>query len=80
MKNGFLEEVTYRFTKEGNTNGSTAEIEELIITVESVTEAVNDGGGFMTIKTSTGWSIEDPQDFMELLEIVKRGVSSDPNF
>jgi len=71
----FLEDITYTFSQEGNTNGTTSETEELKITVEATNESIIKQGGFYVIRTK-GWSFNDPADLAELLAHVDQGVSA----
>lgn len=65
--------VTYEFYQEGNTDGTTAETEELIVEVESIGDIEQDGGYFV-LKTSTGWSVNDSDELVDIIKRVKRGV------
>jgi hypothetical protein len=79
LREYLLDSITYNFIQEGNTNGSTVsstEDEKLSITVESVDESIEKGGGFLIIRTETGWSVNDSKEFYELLKLVESGVSS----
>lgn len=65
--------ITYEFYQEGNTDGTTAETEELIVEVESIGDIEQDGGYFV-LKTSTGWSVNDSDELVDIIKRVKRGV------
>jgi hypothetical protein len=73
-----LNSIVYNFTQEGNTNGSTVgthDDEELSITVEAALGSIDTDGGFLIIRTSTGWSINDAKEFYELLKLTENGVT-----
>lgn len=65
--------ITYEFYQEGNTDGTTAETEELIVEVESIGDIEQDGGYFV-LKTSTGWSVNDSDELVDIIKRVKQGV------
>ena len=71
MDKPILTDVTYTFIQEGNTDGTTAETEELIIKVEGCMNIL-DSGGYLVLKTSTGWSVNDSSELIEILEIVEK--------
>ena len=64
--NCIIESVNVQFSQEGNTLGTTSEIEILDITAESPSE-----DGFIVLKSETGWSIDDISELVELIEKVK---------
>jgi hypothetical protein len=74
----FLNSIVYKFNQEGNSNESTVESNEdetMTITVESSRGSIDTNGGFLTIRTSTGWSINDAKEFYDLLKLVENGVT-----
>ena len=72
MDKPFLTEVIFKFQQNCNTNGSTnPDGEELEITLESVNSSLDKVGGFYTIRTTTGWSINDLDDMKRIVEIIK---------
>ena len=73
-----LEKITYLFSQEGNGNGSTEEYEELEISVEGSCECVSEHGGFLVIRSGTGWSINDASELIDVLKLVEQGVGSKP--
>lgn len=72
-----LGKIIYEFTQEGNTDGTTDEFEELSIEVQGCATSIEQGGGYHVIRTKTGWSYDDPQDFMDILVLISKGVPSD---
>lgn len=77
MDDVFLNKITYEFSQEGNYNGTTAEDEVLIVEVESAHSSISKDGGFLTLRTSTGWSINNSEELLELLKVVEKGVPSE---
>lgn len=73
MDKPILGKITYEFSQEGNTDGTTAEYEELNIEVEGCFDILKEGG-YMVIRTKTGWSINNPEEFTSLLALVNAGV------
>lgn len=73
MREPVLCKITYEFYQDGNTDGTTAETEELIIEVESIGD-IEKNGGYFVLKTPTGWSIEDSDELVDIIKRVKRGV------
>ncbi len=70
-----LDRIIYSFIQEGNTLGTTKETEELTITVEAPLGDIRKEGGFLVIKSSTGWSMNEPREFLSILNTAKQGVS-----
>lgn len=77
MEQIWLNKIIYTFSQEGNTNGTTADYEELIVEVECPIGSIVEKGGYLVLRTSTGWSINDSEELMELLKLVEKGVSSE---
>lgn len=65
--------ITYEFYQEGNTDGTTAETEELIVEVESVGD-IEKVGGYFVLRTPTGWSINDSYEIVEVIDRIKKGI------
>ena len=73
MEEVYLEEAKFKFNQECNTNGSTGkgdDSEEIEITMESACGPLDKDGGFYVIRTN-GWSINSPQDLLDLFEKIK---------
>jgi hypothetical protein len=70
MENPLLQYVKFYFTQEGNTDGTTDDVEELIVEVEGL-DILGDGG-YIVLRTSTGWSINEREDLNYIFEQVKR--------
>ena len=68
-----LDKVIYQFTQDGNTMGSTDDVEELTIECESSTGNLDSDDQFYVIRTSTGWSIDNAQ---ELVDLIYRVIST----
>jgi len=77
MDDIFLNKITYEFSQEGNTNGTTDDDEILIVEVESSYANIAKSGGFLTLRTNTGWSINNSNELLELLKAVEKGVPSE---
>jgi hypothetical protein len=75
MDEAMLDKVTFVFSQECNTNGTTHtegydDYEELIVKIESVTDSLLNEAGFLVLRTPTGWSINDPKELTNLLNQV----------
>lgn len=70
MENPLLHYVKFCFTQEGNTDGTTNDVEELIVEVEGL-DILKDGG-YVVLRTSTGWSINELEDLNYIFEQVKK--------
>lgn len=70
MENPLLQYVKFYFTQEGNTDGTTNDVEELIVEVEGL-DILKDGG-YIVLRTSTGWSINEGEDLNYIFEQVKK--------
>lgn len=66
-----LYKVTYSFYQEGNTDGTTDETEELIVEVEGVFDVIEEGG-YMVMRTSTGWSISNKEELNYIFDIISK--------
>ena len=73
MNKPVLNKASLEFYQEGNCLGSTSETEEIIIDLEG--DDVGNGNFFYTIKTPTGWSIDDTDEFIDLMNRVKQIIS-----
>ena len=65
MKELSLSSVVFEFCQEGNTLGTTEE--EEVISVKCEYQLPGDEP-FFTVKTETGWSIDDPKELVGLLK------------
>ncbi len=68
-----LDTAIFTFLQETNTNGTTGksnEDEKLTITMESGCGGLDEDGGFYVLRTE-GWSINEPEDLLELFEQMK---------
>ena len=70
-----LDKIIYQFTQDGNTMGSTDDVEEITIECESSTGNLDSDDQFYVIRTSTGWSIDNAQEFVDLLNRVKSAIN-----
>lgn len=73
--NLWLHKITYEFSQEGNTDGTTEEMEELTVEIQSCTGSIEKEGGYLVLRTKTGWSINDATELVELLDLVEKGVN-----
>ena len=76
----YLEKIVYTFMQETNTNGTTGATDEdeiLEVTVEACIGSIHTDGGFMVLRTK-GWSINEPSDMLELLQVIEKGAGSEP--
>lgn len=62
-----LNKASFHFTQEGNTEGTTSDIEEITIDYE----VIADEGGFFVLRTE-GWSIDNVAELSELLDRIKK--------
>ena len=62
-----LNKASFHFTQEGNTEGTTSDIEEITIDYE----VIADEGGFFVLRTE-GWSIDNIAELSELLDRIKK--------
>jgi len=66
-----LTEVKYTFIQDGNTNSTTETDESLDITMESVIGSLDEEKGFYVLRTTTGWSVNEVNDFIKLFDQMK---------
>ena len=69
----WLSKVSFEFTQKGNTSGTTNEYEELTVDLEGSGDIEADGY-YMVLRTSTGWSIDTPDEFLHLLKEVNEKI------
>ena len=62
-----LNKASFHFTQEGNTEGTTSDIEEITIDYE----VIADEGGFFVLRTE-GWSVDSVEELSELLDRIKK--------
>ena len=65
-----LYNATFRFYQEGNTDGTTADTEELDITCMGIGDLKE--GCYYVLKSDTGWSVDGPEEMKQLLERVDK--------
>jgi len=68
-----LEKCSFTFNQEGNTNGTTDDIETLTIECDSSLGIDNDGGCFYVLKTE-GWSINNVNELQELFDRINKVI------
>lgn len=68
-----LEKCSFTFSQEGNTNGTTDDIETLTIECDSSLGIDNDGGCFYVLKTE-GWSINNVNELQELFDRINKVI------
>lgn len=72
----FLSKVTFEFSQEGNTDGTTGlpdtdGWEVITIEMQCGLGSLRDEPGYLVLRTQTGWSINEPSDLTDLLKYVK---------
>lgn len=70
----YLNKITYEFSQEGNTDGTTEDQEELTVEIQGCIGSIDTSGGYLVLRTKTGWSISDADELVSLLNIVEDGV------
>lgn len=68
----YLNRITFEFSQEGNTLGSTQDEEELQIIIEAPVGSIMTEGGFIVLKSTTGWSINGREDLVEVFNFVEQ--------
>ncbi|MGV8961945.1 MAG: hypothetical protein ACOH2V_01010 [Candidatus Saccharimonadaceae bacterium] len=74
--NTYLNKVTYEFSQEGNTDGTTKGInpenyEDLTIEVIGTIGCIGEHGGYYVIKSQSGWSVNGPEEMNTILNYIK---------
>ncbi len=69
-----LIKCSFTFDQEGNCNGTTGEIETLLIECESSLGIDNDEGCFYVLKTD-GWSIDNVNELQELFDRINKVIN-----
>ena len=70
----WLNKITYEFSQEGNTDNTTEDEERLTVEVQSCTKSIEEGGGYLVLRTNTGWSFNDAGELASLIKLVTDGV------
>jgi hypothetical protein len=73
MEKPKLEKCSFTFYQEGNTNGTTDDIETLTIECESSLGIDNDEGCYYVLRTD-GWSIDNVNDLQELFDRIQKAI------
>jgi hypothetical protein len=71
-----LERCSFTFNQEGNTNGTTDDVEILTIECESSLGIDNDGGCYYVLKTD-GWSIDSVKELQELFDKIQKVITNE---
>lgn len=71
MEKPKLHSASFKFSQQGNTNGTTSEYEDLDISFESSLGLDFDGNGFYVLRTE-GWSVDGVEDLQELFDRIKK--------
>lgn len=69
-----LEKASFSFCQEGNTTGTTDEVEYITIEAENLILNERNGECFFVIKTD-GWSIDDIEELADLINNIKSAVT-----
>ena len=64
-----LSSVKFQFTQDGNTLGTTEDIESLEICLEYQLDTK--AGPFFVLKSTTGWSIDEKEELIKLIDYCK---------
>ena len=72
----YIDKIVYTFVQEGNTDGTTCNDEILTVTVDSAHKGIEKEGGYLVLRTDTGWSINDAAEMAELLSHIEKGTPS----
>lgn len=70
-----LANASFTFWQEGNSDGTTDDIEEITISVAG-TLTVSDGY-YYTIKTETGWSINDISELEDIFNRISKTINNE---
>ena len=73
----WLSEAKFVFTQPGNSSGTTEEYEELIVEVEG--EGDISKGNFLVLRTPTGWSINNPEELLDTLNLIVNSLPNEKN-
>ena len=66
-----LESASFKFTQEGNCNGSAGDHESLIIDFESSLHLDTDVDGYFVLRTE-GWSVDSVEELEELFNRIRK--------
>jgi len=71
-----LDEMTFRFTQEANcVDGTSDDVEEIIVEAKSSLGIDNDGGAFYVLKTEQ-WAFNDVDELAAMLKRVERAIEA----
>jgi hypothetical protein len=65
-----LFKASFEFIQDGNSDGTTSDIEDLTINCESIDAT----GCYYVLSTTTGWSIDGPEEIQNLIERINKSI------
>lgn len=74
MEKPTLHTAKFSFSQEGNTNGTTADYEELEIEIDAAGTINGPEDCFIVIRTTTGWSMDSIDELQELIDKCKKAL------
>jgi hypothetical protein len=74
MEKPALHSVIFKFSQEGNTNGTTDDYEELDIELDAPATITGPDDCFIVIRTTTGWSMNSLDELQELIDRCKKAL------
>ena len=69
-----LHKAIFMFSQDGNNNGTTSEVEELTIEIDSPATISGPDDCFIVIRTDTGWSMDSIDELAELIDKCKKSL------
>lgn len=82
MTDLWLDKVTYEFSQEGNTDGTTRtdgydDLEVITIEIQSICNSLVKEPVYLVLRTPTGWSFNSVEELDEIFNIVKKGIGKE---
>lgn len=71
MESLYLSKVIFEFFQEGNTDGTTEESEVLTVEMQSCLDSLDQGRGYMVLRTNSGWSFDSVSELTDIINCVE---------
>ena len=68
MSSLHIDQVDFKLSQEGNTLGTTSEIETMEISFQTQIDSLENEPGFIVLKSETGWSFDSVEEIEKLVE------------
>jgi hypothetical protein len=68
--------ISFSFIQEGNTDGTTADYEDLKVDIVGGIEGIQNGSFYYVMRSNSGWSFDSMQELMDTFKVVTKSVQN----